>query len=527
MIVCGGTEPGDGAGLALARIGRLELHGVAIRPGETACLGTVGAVPVFLLPGLPVACYAAYELLAGPAVRGMGGGKAGWHYGRAELPLRRKLVSEIGVADFQRVRVVDGGIELVGAGTAFGLASAVRADGFVVVPPGARVTRPGRGSRSGSTSRQRPARRFGMSERVRDAARQEQFLDVVDRDEAERALPRAPATLAPLGAETVPLAAALGRVLADDVVAAVDVPRLRPRPTSTASPCGPRTPYGASEEAPRALAAQRRGAAPRRRAATRGAPGHGDADRHRRHAPARRRRRGDGRAHRARRDGRTRSMIARAARARRRTSAFAGTDIGAGETVLRARQPPDLARDRRARRARAGASAGRAAARASRSSRPATRSSPPGAPLRAGRVYDSNAADPRRRRRGARRRAGAARHRPRRRGRARAALARGARDCDAGPALGRHVEGRRRPVVPRRRAARATPGIVAHGVALKPGKPLCLAVTSAASRSSILPGFPTSAIFTFHEFVAPVLRALRRPAGGGAADACRRRCRCA
>ena len=56
------------------------------------------------------------------------------------------------------------------------------------------------------------------------------------------------------------------------------------------------------------------------------------------------------------------------------------------------------------------------------------------------------------------------------------------------------------------------PGIVAHGVALKPGKPICLA----AERGKpvvILPGFPTSAIFTFHEFVAPVIRSLGgRPA---------------
>jgi putative molybdopterin biosynthesis protein len=49
------------------------------------------------------------------------------------------------------------------------------------------------------------------------------------------------------------------------------------------------------------------------------------------------------------------------------------------------------------------------------------------------------------------------------------------------------------------------PGIVAHGVALKPGKPICLAV-SAGKPVVILPGFPTSAVFTFHEFVAPVLR---------------------
>jgi putative molybdopterin biosynthesis protein len=50
------------------------------------------------------------------------------------------------------------------------------------------------------------------------------------------------------------------------------------------------------------------------------------------------------------------------------------------------------------------------------------------------------------------------------------------------------------------------PGILVHGVALKPGKPLCLAV---AGRKPIvvLPGFPTSAIFTFHAFVAPVIRA--------------------
>jgi putative molybdopterin biosynthesis protein len=48
------------------------------------------------------------------------------------------------------------------------------------------------------------------------------------------------------------------------------------------------------------------------------------------------------------------------------------------------------------------------------------------------------------------------------------------------------------------------PGIVAHGVALKPGKPICLAA-SGGKPVVILPGFPTSAIFTFHEFVAPVI----------------------
>jgi molybdenum cofactor synthesis domain-containing protein len=49
------------------------------------------------------------------------------------------------------------------------------------------------------------------------------------------------------------------------------------------------------------------------------------------------------------------------------------------------------------------------------------------------------------------------------------------------------------------------PGIIAHGVALKPGKPLCLAVCD-TKPVVILPGFPTSAMFTFHDMIVPVLR---------------------
>ncbi|MDB5572466.1 MAG: molybdopterin biosynthesis protein MoeA/LysR substrate binding- protein [Hyphomicrobiales bacterium] len=54
-------------------------------------------------------------------------------------------------------------------------------------------------------------------------------------------------------------------------------------------------------------------------------------------------------------------------------------------------------------------------------------------------------------------------------------------------------------------AGLGAPGIVAHGVALKPGKPLCLAVCE-GKPVVILPGFPTSAMFTFHDMIAPVLR---------------------
>src|ERR1017187_2143192 len=55
------------------------------------------------------------------------------------------------------------------------------------------------------------------------AARQQQFLDVIGRDEAEARF-RQHLKLSPLGEEVVPLAKALGRVLSRNVISDVDVP---------------------------------------------------------------------------------------------------------------------------------------------------------------------------------------------------------------------------------------------------------------------------------------------------------------
>ena len=51
------------------------------------------------------------------------------------------------------------------------------------------------------------------------------------------------------------------------------------------------------------------------------------------------------------------------------------------------------------------------------------------------------------------------------------------------------------------------PGILVHGVALRPGKPLCLGAVG-HTPVIILPGFPTPATVTFHEFVQPLVRAM-------------------
>lgn len=138
-----GVGEDDVAPLALADAGSLEVHGVALRPGETAGAGVAAGVPAVLLPGEPMACLAAYDLLAGRAVRRMAGGAvrrmAG---GGADLPYAvvqavtaRKLVSEIGCTDLYRVRLTaEGRVEPLASPTVPGLSAAVRADGFVLIP---------------------------------------------------------------------------------------------------------------------------------------------------------------------------------------------------------------------------------------------------------------------------------------------------------------------------------------------------------------------------------------------------------
>ena len=69
----------------------------------------------------------------------------------------------------------------------------------------------------------RPTANAELLDAVRRAARQEQFLEVVSAEEARARFERA-LDLSPLPAETVALAAALGRVLAHDLVAPLDVP---------------------------------------------------------------------------------------------------------------------------------------------------------------------------------------------------------------------------------------------------------------------------------------------------------------
>ncbi|MGH9236417.1 MAG: molybdopterin biosynthesis protein [Vicinamibacterales bacterium] len=328
---------------------------------------------------------------------------------------------------------------------------------------------------------------------------QEQFLQVLDRDEAEQRF-RAALDLTPRGVERIPLDAALGRVLAADVLAPVDVPSFDRSNVDGFAVVAEDT-FGASEEMPRSVrlvdehihtgivpAAAIHGGDAAAIATGGMMPRGADAVVMVEYAEAR--------------SGTLR--IARAVTAGSGVS-FAGTDITAGETVLRQGQLL-TSRD-------TGVLAAIGVFEVDVWRKPvvAVLSTgdeiiPPGQPMEPARVYDSNAqvlADAIREAGGEPARLGIVRDEESAlRGHLRQALEfadivllSGGTSKGAGDVSYRVV------------SELGDPGVVAHGVALKPGKPICLAATGGRA-VVVLPGFPTSAIFTFHEFVAPVIRML-------------------
>src|SRR6266436_1998369 len=337
---------------------------------------------------------------------------------------------------------------------------------------------------------------------LRSLARQEQFLDVVDRDTATARFHRH-LKLRPLGAETVPLPQALGRVLAREVIADVDVPGFDRASVDGFAVRADDT-VGASERAPKALALNGEiltpGCEPRVTVvpgtatliATGGmVPRGADAVIMVEHTET------------SEVDGPTAIEVRRPAAAGQ-FIAFAGSDLARGETVLRAGQVLT------SREIGMLAAVGSAAVEMWRRPLIAIISTgdeivAPGEPIRPGAVYDSNAAILS----AAVEEAGGCAKPLGIGADDEAVLSRlvdeGLATCDMVILSGGTSKGAG-DLCYRAISSFNDPGIVVHGVALKPGKPLCLAVTG-GKPIVILPGFPTSAIFTFHEFVAPVIRA--------------------
>lgn len=136
VLVTGGTSVGgeDHSPLAVAALGELAVHGIAVRPASPTGVGFVRGKPVFLLPGNPVACLCAYDLFASRAVRALGGRAPGLPYALTRAVLSAEVPSAVGRVDYVRVRVRADGFAEPLSGGASKLSTAVEADGFVLVP---------------------------------------------------------------------------------------------------------------------------------------------------------------------------------------------------------------------------------------------------------------------------------------------------------------------------------------------------------------------------------------------------------
>jgi molybdopterin biosynthesis enzyme len=133
LVAIGGTGSGryDASVHALARMGKLAAHGIALAPGETAALGFSGARPVLLLPGRLDAALAVWLVVGRPMLAMLTGGKP---CDPCEtFALARKVASTVGVTELVPVRRTGDKVEPL-ASRYLPLSALTRSDGWILVP---------------------------------------------------------------------------------------------------------------------------------------------------------------------------------------------------------------------------------------------------------------------------------------------------------------------------------------------------------------------------------------------------------
>jgi molybdopterin molybdotransferase len=136
LAVLGGTGFGreDHAGEALAASGSLIAHGIALRPGETAGCGLVGATPVILVPGRLEAALAATLTLVLPCLDHLMAATP--RMPTVSGPLTRKVSSAVGMTEIVLLRRNGPGLEPLAVGD-LTLSAMAGAEAWLAVPPDA------------------------------------------------------------------------------------------------------------------------------------------------------------------------------------------------------------------------------------------------------------------------------------------------------------------------------------------------------------------------------------------------------
>jgi molybdopterin biosynthesis enzyme len=134
VIAIGGTGSGrnDASVRTLARLGRVEMHGIALSPGETAAFGMVHARPVLLIPGRIDAALAVWLAIGCPMLARLSGSRDDTQAATARLT--RKVASPLGLAEVVPVRIRAGAAEPIASGY-WPLDAIAQSDGWILVLP--------------------------------------------------------------------------------------------------------------------------------------------------------------------------------------------------------------------------------------------------------------------------------------------------------------------------------------------------------------------------------------------------------
>jgi len=140
VLLNAGSSAGseDFSARVVESLGKLLVHGVAVRPGHPVILGMIGSTPIIGVPGYPVSAALTGEIFVEPLL-------AGWLGRRPAKPmtlpavLTRKVTSPAGDDDFLRVAVGRVGERWLAAPLSRGagvITSLVQADGIALLPRG-------------------------------------------------------------------------------------------------------------------------------------------------------------------------------------------------------------------------------------------------------------------------------------------------------------------------------------------------------------------------------------------------------
>ena len=140
VILNAGSSAGreDYSASAIAAVGEVFCHGIAIRPGKPAILGCRGAKPILGVPGYPVSGIIVIEQLLRPLVERCTGTQPD-PAPTVEAVLSRPVVSGLKYQEFVRLRMGRVGDRLIAAPLDRGsgvVTSFMKADGILEIPQG-------------------------------------------------------------------------------------------------------------------------------------------------------------------------------------------------------------------------------------------------------------------------------------------------------------------------------------------------------------------------------------------------------